>query len=439
MPNMKQKKTKKTKQENGIQKIILFWNTYHVWILLGLVFVFYIFLRFYQLQERASWGWDQVDVAWNAQKILINHEHPLLGMPAKANTGFNIGPAYYYIAAVFYFLANLNPIASPLLASTVSLLTFFTIFYVTKKLFTAPMALIAVAIYTFSLYAINFDRVQWPVNFIVPISYLIFFALYKIITGSPKYFFLLSFLLGFSLHIHFTSVFYFVIFLCCLPLLPRKKETLLYMILSAPLFLIWLVPFVIVFSKGSSVGSSMANYLHGSYHGVHLRRILQEVHDGFIEFQGIIFYPFAQYISFLFLPLFLGIYLYRERPFAKLVLSYLTILWFVVPWFAFSTYKGEISNYYFSMTRPIAVMILAYLTYKSIIYRWYVGGLVAIFWVVFIFSNLQIFFRKPENEFADRIKTAHEKIKSNDPVAMYQNFPESYWQWYLEDYKKEVQ
>lgn len=32
-------------------------------------------------------GWDQVDNAWAAQNMIVNHKFPLLGMVAKQNSG----------------------------------------------------------------------------------------------------------------------------------------------------------------------------------------------------------------------------------------------------------------------------------------------------------------------------------------------------------------
>lgn len=409
----------------------------YVWIGFGILLLVNTFLQFYQLWERAHFGWDQVDVAWNAKKILVDSDYPIFGMIAKGNTGFHIGPAYYYLAAFFYKLTGLHPIASPLLAALSGVAGFCILFFVTRKIFSNNIALIAAAISTFSYYILQFDKIQWPVNFIAPVSLLVFYSLYKIATGSPKYFFLLATMLGISLHLHFTAIFYFILVILTLPFVPRNKNTFLYAICSLPLFLIWLIPFGIAIAQGSNIGGTTTGYLQTSFHGLHARRVLQLTRDAFIEFQGILFFPYFACISFFFLPLFVIVYLYKNVQRDRLILCYLTVLWFVLPWLAFSTYSGEISNYYFSMTRPISLMILAFLTWKTIIYRWYIGVIVVIFWIYYMLSNIQHYLRKPENEFDKKIMLAKERIKKGEPLELHLNAPEAYWQWYFQVYKKQ--
>src|SRR5438034_8178017 len=108
-------------------------------------------------------------------------------MVTKGNTGFYIGPVYYYLIALVYWITNLNPIASGIFAGITSICTFLVLFFVTRKLFSFTTALVAVFINTVCFNAIIFDRVQWPVDFIPAVSLLLFYFLYKVITGNPKY------------------------------------------------------------------------------------------------------------------------------------------------------------------------------------------------------------------------------------------------------------
>lgn len=132
-------------------------NKLNLSIFLGLLSL-HVFLRVYQLEERMGFSWDQVDNAWAAKRILIDHNYPLLDMVAKASSGFYIGPAYYYLIAIVYWFFNLNPIASPFFAGITSILTFFILFYVFKKIFSLPVAFIALFIHTVSYFIISSDR-----------------------------------------------------------------------------------------------------------------------------------------------------------------------------------------------------------------------------------------------------------------------------------------
>ncbi|MCL4386320.1 MAG: glycosyltransferase family 39 protein [Cyanobacteria bacterium] len=155
-------------------------------------------MRFYQIDTRNGFGWDQVDNAWAAKKIIVDHNFPLLGMVARGNSGIYIGPAYYYLISIFYWFTNLDPIASGIFAGLTSIFTFFTIFFVIKKLFSFNMALIAVFINTISFFAIMFDRTQWPDYLIPAVSLIIFYCLYQILLCKPRYLIFLAIALGFS-------------------------------------------------------------------------------------------------------------------------------------------------------------------------------------------------------------------------------------------------
>ncbi len=404
------------------------------WIILLLIFSLHLFLRFYQIETRNPFGWDQVDNAWAAKNIIVEHRWPLLGMQAKLNSGFYIGPAYYYLVAVVYFLTRLDPIASGIFAGITSIFTFFIIFLITKKLFSVQVALIAIFIHTFSFYIIYFDRVQWPVNFIAPISLIIFYALYKIINGREKYIFLLALALGFSFHLHFTAVFFPLMVFLALPFFPRKKVLLKYGLASLPLFLIWLVPnFLAQISNQGAQADNLLNYLKTYYHGFHLVRVFQLAKDAFIEFEGILMEGIGPLmaikpIKYVLLPLFFLTYYFSKPSRSKFALGYLAGLWIVVPWLVFSVYRGEISNYYFSLTRPIVIIILAYLTSRL----WQAKALllrltVVIFWLFYSLANTQNFLRFQYHPGLVYQKAlVREAIRKREVIEYKQGIPESY-------------
>ena len=91
--------TKKIKKVPIIDKVIYFkWR-----IVLILLFVVLLITRFYATEQYNPFGWDQVDNAWAAKHILIDHTLLLTGMVAKGSSGIFIGPFYYYFVAFFYF------------------------------------------------------------------------------------------------------------------------------------------------------------------------------------------------------------------------------------------------------------------------------------------------------------------------------------------------
>ncbi|MBI2028390.1 MAG: hypothetical protein HYT07_02160 [Candidatus Levybacteria bacterium] len=399
-----------------------------------LIFILLIFLRFYDIDTRSSFGFDQVNNAWAAKKIIVNHEFPLLGFQAKVNSGIYIGPFYYYLIAIVYFLTDLNPIASGIMAGVTSIFTFLTLFYITGKIFHVNAAIIAVFLNTVSFFAINFDRVQGPVNFIPLISLIIFFALYKIVTGSPKFILLLSFAFGFSLHVHITSIFFPIIILLSLPFFPRTKDMLRFTFLSIPIFLFFLFPSVLAFLQNQRYASDAISYGNTYFHGFHLKRVMQLTNDAFIQFESYFNYSdIIKYLKFILLPSFIFLYLYKNTSRGKLLFCYLVLLWFVIPWLVLSTYSGEISDYYYSSNKYVALLIIAYLVSKAFQIR---NTLTKLTIIILLFSyvvfNLQSFFSSTS---VDNLKDAREfvekEIEEGRKVGFQEGVPESYLYYYF--------
>lgn len=335
-------------------------------ILIAVLFLLFVFLRLYNVEAISIFRYDQVDSAWAAKRILVDHNFPLVGGADKQGSGIFVGPGYYYLASIFYFFTNLDPIASPLFAAFAAILNFFAIYYVTRKLFSFKTAFLATFIYTVSFHAIFLDRIQWEINFVPALSILVFYFLYKIIKGEEKFVILLAFLLGFSFHIHLTvAVFLPLATLLCLPFFPKTKKMLKYILLSLVLFLVLISPVIIsTLESKSSLFNGSVSYAKTEYHGFHLTRFLQLTSDAFIEIQSILFFRFLSPLAFFVVSIFVTIYLYKERNKDKLTLIYLVSLWFVIPWLVLSTYGGEITTYYYTTTLPIALMIISYILEK---------------------------------------------------------------------------
>lgn len=365
-------------------------------ILLVLLLLAHIFFMFYNLERWAPFGWDQVNNAWAAMHIVARHQYPLIGMVAKENSGVYIGPLYYYYISIFYFFTHMDPIAAPIAAGVTSLFNFAVIYLVTKKLFSDRIAIVSTFIYTISSFIIGSERVQWPVNFIAPLSLLILFFLYKVLAGQTKYFLALGAMVGVSFHIHFTAIFYPIIILASLPFVKWTKRTLSYFIGAIAIGALFFIPQVIYYlqaNHGQLLGS-YSSYATSSYHGLHLRRVLQLTPDAFIKFQSVLMTPYtlARYITFLFLPVFCAVYLWKHLAAERIRLTYLTVLWFFVPWVVFATYSGELSDYYFSLESYIAVFILAYLTVRIWDLRNIVPKiLIGAFWMYWMVTNVQAF------------------------------------------------
>lgn len=397
------------------------------WIIISLIFFLHLFLRFYQLESRMIFGWDQVDNAWVAKNFIVDHKFPLVGMQAKLNSGISIGPLYYYLISVFYFLTNLDPIASGIFASVTSIFTFWVVYYIIKKLFSVKIAIIAIFINTVAFTQIIFDRVQWPVNFIPAISLIIFYSLYKIITGYPKYLILLSIVLGFSFHIHFTSIFYLPISIFAIPFFPRTKEMLKYSVISIFIVFVWVIPILLSMLNNMQSGLSFMKYGNTYYHGLHLTRVLQLFNDALIQFEKFLSFSSIKNIKFLLIPLFFIVYLYKAVSKEKLLLSYLIVLWFLIPWIIFSTYSGEISDYYFSINKFIALFIIAYIFTKIFEIKNILPKIVLSFFLIYYaVFNITSFLSSNGSDYQERKQKVLKAVKEGKKIQFQEGVPESY-------------
>ncbi len=398
-----------------------------------IVFILFFSLRAYDMDNKYPFGWDQVDNAWAAQKIIVNHEFPLVGMVAKQNTGFFIGPIYYYVTAFFYWVTNFNPIASHYIALFTSTFTFFVIFFITKKIFYFRIALLACLINTVTAAGFSFDAVQWPVSFLPGISFIIFYFLYKLLKGEEKYVMFLAPIVGLGFNIHFTAIFFPIIMVLCFPFFPRTRKMLAYSLISIPLFIIWFIPNIVFQLQNSSQLGNLFNYFNTYYHGLHLKRVLQLTGDALIQFDPFLFFPAIKPFKILIIPIFLFVFLRKYLSKEKVILSYLTLVFFIAPWFVFAMYRGEISDYYFSINRLIALLIVSYLIAKLLFIKNLIAKIaVFIFIIYYSYLNLSIIINyKDGGALKKRFDKVRPYIKSGRKVEFQEGIPESYIYYYL--------
>ena len=420
------------KKKGIIRKLYLYMKSNPMILLvLGIMFLSF-FLRIYEIESRSPFGWDQIDNAWKAKNIIVNNEFPLLGMQAKGSSGIFIGPFYYYFVAIFYFITNLDPIASGIIAGVSGLFSMIVLYLIVKKIFSTGIAVIALVLNGFTVSVIMFERVQWPVNFIPIIGLLIFFSLYKITTGKVKYILLLSLSFGIGLHIHFTVLFYPIIILLALPFFPRTKETLKYILLGLVIVVPFIVPTVIAYINQAQNISSAATYGQSYYHGFHLRRVMQLLNDGFIQFIPYFMYDWLKLLKLIILPVFIFIYLYKNISRNSIIFCYLLMLFFIVPWFVLSTYSGELTDYYFAVNKFLALMVISYLIYRIyIIPNVLVKIIVVVLIIIHIAYNINAFMISREgNSLSSKRATVLEKIERGEKIGFYEGVAESYLYFY---------
>jgi 4-amino-4-deoxy-L-arabinose transferase-like glycosyltransferase len=405
-------------------------SKYRFIISTSILFCIFLFFRFYQLEQRAIFGWDQVNNAWAALRILTERNYPLIGFESKGNSGMYIGPLYYYFISIFYWCTHLNPIASPMVAGFTSIVSFFVLLTVSKKLFQEQVATIALIIYTFSEFIIGSQRIQGPVSFIPPLSLVILYFLYQVLLGKWIYLIYLSIAVGLSFHIHFTSIFYLFIIALALPIIPYTKKMWKYVIWSTVIFISFFIPQIIYYVSTRNSGSltNYSTYFQNYFHGLHLRRCIQISYDAFIQFESVLKpFRFLRPTVFFYLPAFMLLYSYTNTFKKSWKLLYLFALWFIIPWLVLATYSGEITDYYFFNSQYIAILILAYLTTWLINRKHFLITLtVGVFWLVYIYSNVQAFFKPNDGNLQGNKLKVQQMIKEGKMIDFAEGDPQSY-------------
>lgn len=422
----------KKKQENLFIHLFNHLKKRPMAILIVFIFLLAVFLRFFEINERTPFGWDQVDNAWASMRLITEGKFPLVGMQAKGNSGVFIGPFYYYFASFFYFITNLDPIAIGIIAGVTSIFSLAVLYFVTKRLFSTEVAVIAVFINTVSSIAILSERVQWPVNFIPVVGLLILFSLYKIAEGKSKYILLLSVVFGFSLHIHFTSIFYPIIILFMLPFFPRTKETIKYILLGAVVLIPFIIPTAIAFYLNTQSGNQAAAYGQSYYHGFHLRRVMQLTSDAVIQFLPYLKYDALRFLQYLLIPLFIFVYLFKKVKRERVIMCYLILLFYIVPWFVLSTYSGELTDYYFLVSRFVSLIIISYLIYRVYALKFLpIKVVVVSLLLMYAYFNIKDFF---SSDTSNSINTHREKtlesIERKEFVEYHEGVPETFLYYY---------
>lgn len=366
-------------------------------ILVLLIISVGFYLRFWHFERAIPFSWDQGRDAF-AVRDLLNGKLPLRG-PRTGVGDFYLGPAYYYLLAPFYLISNLDPDGANYFNMVVNVLTFIVIYWVTKRVFSKKIALLALFFYAFSRHAIASSMVPWNVSLVPGLVILILFCLFQLLNGKYKYLVAIASLAGFFFHIHFTAVFLPLIILPYLVLafFRNKVEVFKWSLISLPFFLVWFVPTVV---------ESLMNYNDNYYRfltflktfamGFHFQFMVYRLPDSLIQFAALLNNKAIESLKYVIPLVFAIVVIFREKKRDTQVFLLLLLMWFLVPLFGFTLFKGHVTDYYYLINFPIAIIIISYLIEKVInlkvlVINVLVFGLLA----VYFFTNTSSFWNKP--------------------------------------------
>ncbi len=342
---------------------------------------FFIYLRYYHIQFEGNTGYDQARDAFAARDV-VKGKFPLQG-PWTGNGHLHIGPLYYYLLGFFFYIFNLDPIASNYLNIIFNIFNFFAIYFILSKLTTKRAALFGILVFTFSKEYILAGRTAWNVSPMIGLGALIFYGIIQIYKGHFHWFYVVAVFAGLYFHAHFTAIFLPVIILLSLFFLKNKKTALKYIVFSIPLYLMWFVPNILSeILHQNSDGYRYREFVQYFYHGFHLRFFFYRLPYHFILFNKIFsignnFFQLAIPLVYLFYVL-----IFEKNKQEKLI-GYIIFMFFLVPILGFTVYAGPISEYYYNHAVITVFYVLIYLQKRLLQINYKVLlTVLAIFWLV---------------------------------------------------------
>ncbi len=346
--------------------------------------------RFWKIRDLFYFGIDEEYQSLLAESIIKNFHVIWIGLSA-ANTGFYVGPGLVYVHAFLLWISGLNPAILAYAASLCGLLTVLLLFIVARSLFGPKAAIVSSAIYSFSTFAIIYDRRFWNSTFVPLVVILLFLSLVKS-RVNPRWYVLTAVLIGLSFHIHL-SLFIFIpitLFVVTKELIIEKRK-IPFSVILASLFLFFLIisplvvfDFVHNFDNLKAPIRMLAGMGKGkSYFSTNVSLFVSMLPSLILDVRSYL----INLILLLFVVIAFCVFLLKKKNHAEKILN--TIIVFYILSFIF--YPGKMLDYYYIGFLPFVSLLIALILKKQ-------NAILLFFCLIAIaIINLSAFIRLPLN------------------------------------------
>ncbi|PJE63812.1 hypothetical protein COU89_01205 [Candidatus Roizmanbacteria bacterium CG10_big_fil_rev_8_21_14_0_10_45_7] len=218
--------------------------------ILILIAIAFAATRFWQLDQRIIFDWDQEQFSNQIYDIITLNKFTLLGPRVTDDLGFFLAPYFTYILVPFYLLTNLDPSALIIFMVAINSLFFIASYKIISKMFSASHALGFLALWTFSSYHVKYDSIPWWPIYLPLGVVLVWYLLNRIRTKNRSLdWALLGGSLGFFSNMHFQFIVMGVFCGLYLFLMFRNNKTVVFAWTKAALavgsFLIMFTPLLL--------------------------------------------------------------------------------------------------------------------------------------------------------------------------------------------------
>ncbi len=363
-------------------------------IVIIIIFSLFCFLRFYNLEKRVIFDWDQENYSFQVKRILVENRLTLIGPRVKDEVGFFLAPYFCYLLTPFYFFTNLHPSALIIFLIFYNSLSFFLSFYFLQRLFGFWQAIFFLAFWSINYFLISFDTTPWnPI--VIPLATIVVWYLGKLSFEEKNkkwWFYLFSgFLIGFfnNFHFQFILLLIFFLFFEAILLINEKRPSNKKFILILLGYFLSFLPIIIFDFRHNFLNLKGFQQLFFSSNSQSKDiNVWWEVFGNFLQ-------PIVQVnnvlIAKLFYLIFIFIILYLikkiKKRFFKLFYQSTLFLWLIFPLF-FIFYGQRPSEYYFIFLYPFI-----YLIFINFFFRVNNYFLLGIFVIIFLLTKEKIFLK----------------------------------------------
>jgi len=170
------------------------------------IFIIALFLlgmwaRTINYKERFYYGHDNDLASWIVKDIIFDHHQRLIGQ-LTSSPGIYIGSLFYYLIIPGYWISQWDPVGSLSFSWAVGAISLFSIYYCLAKVHGKKVGLIALSIYALSFSIVSTEREVVPTTPVFLWSIWFYYASQLWFKGKAKGFYIGAFLLGLVWHIH---------------------------------------------------------------------------------------------------------------------------------------------------------------------------------------------------------------------------------------------
>ncbi len=375
-------------------------------VFLVLIVFFAIFLRFYKLEQFATFLADQGRDAIIVKRIATFEHFTAIGPPTSVGHVFS-GPFYYYFIAPWFWLFNFQPVALAFGIAFFSIVFLVTNYFVMRNLSNSKVAFISTFFLAFSSTMIEFSRFSWnpnPLPFFALLSYVVLIKSFE----KKNYFLFVLFgaLIAFSIQLHYLALFLILpsIVLFLVKMFEReksRKNIFLGGIVSVISFIVCSSPLIIFDLKHNFLNAKSFIALIQSPSQIASNKI----DNFFLSFNYLNQYSF--HINFpivlasLFAVILICYFVYTIRSVKSIITPFNTLFLFLMLTFVgVSLYPGPKHAHYFGIIYPFYYVVIAYLLSRLLINK---GGIILVsgLLIAYILFNAQgysFFYRDQQNQ-----------------------------------------